>query len=278
MRINKWDWLLRLAAGAALGAVLTDLLVYLICSFRILEETPCLVFEEAVAFYGSRGLAFVVQSLLGGLFGGVIATATLPFAETGRQLLFCSLVHFLATELSFALLLVGCRWTVSGPALLLWLGLLALLYALIWLGRWIGWYAEVVQIRRLLGLSPGPSPLKWRETLPYLPLALALCDLLPLVLRWIDRTFVVDVPVFSGLILPYLVLPTVGFLSGMSLGKRQGICPLYPAALFICYLPMVFLLYNASAFFHCFMVSVPALAGNVVGWLYRRSILKSRGR
>ena len=29
----------------------------------------------------------------------------------------------------------------------------------------------------------GPSPLKWRETLPYLPFALILCDVLPVLLR-----------------------------------------------------------------------------------------------
>ena len=148
-----------------------------------------------------------------------------------------------------------------------------MLYALIWLGRWIGWYMEVVQLRTLLGLEPGPSPLKWRETLPYLPFVLLLCDGLPLVLRWLDAP---DVPVLSGLILPYLLLPVAGFSSGLSLGKRQGVCPLYPVACFVCYLPMVYLLFNYTALFHCFMVAVPALAGNVLGWMYRRAVPKAQ--
>ena len=38
---------------------------------------------------------------------------------------------------------------------LFWEGLLALFYALIWLGRWVGWYVEVSQLRQLLGLEPG---------------------------------------------------------------------------------------------------------------------------
>jgi len=91
--------------------------------------------------------------------------------------------------------------------------------------------------------------------------ALLLCDLLPPVLSWIDRTLIVDLPLLSGLIMPYLILPAAGFSSGMSLGKRQGVCLLYPAACFVCYLPMVFLLFNYTAMFHCFMVAVPALAG-----------------
>ena len=74
-----------------------------------------------------------------------------------------------------------------------------------------------------------------------------------------------------------MILPVVGFLSGVSLGKRQGVCPLYPVAGFVCYLPSVYLLFNGSALFHCFLIAVPALAGNVLGWLYRRAVPKRKG-
>lgn len=220
------------------------------------------------------GLAALVQSLLAGLFGAIAALATLPFADDGKELVIHSLAHFFATALSFSALLWVCRWVTVPQAILMWVGLLALLYTLIWLGRWIGWYGEVVQLRTLLGLDPGPSPLKWKETLPYLPFVLLVCDLLPALLWWIDRTFVVDVPVFSGLLYPYLFLPVVGFQSGLSLGKRQGVCPLYPLLCALCYLHMVFLLFNSSALFHCGMIAVPALTGNVLGWLYRRAVPK----
>ena len=72
------------------------------------------------------------------------------------------------------------------------------------------------------------------------------------------------------------MLPVVGFLSGISLGKRQGVCPLYPVACGLLYLPMVPLLFNESALFHCLMIAIPALAGNVLGWLYRRAVPKRR--
>lgn len=36
-------------------------------------------------------------------------------------------------------------------------GLLAAVYLLIWLVRWVVWYAELAAIRRGLGLEPGPS-------------------------------------------------------------------------------------------------------------------------
>ena len=208
--------------------------------------------------------------------GATLGAATLPFADDGPTLVRRSLLHLGVTALEVALVLWLCVDLRDGRAWALWMGMLVLFYAVIWLGRWIGWYVEVMQLRALLGLAPGPSPLKWRETLPYLPLVLLLCDVLPPVLNWIDHAAVADVPVLSGLLLPYLMLPVVGFCSGLSLGKRQGVCPLYPVACFVCYLPMVYLVYNYTALFHCFMIAVPALAGNMLGWLYRRAVPKRR--
>ncbi len=206
--------------------------------------------------------------------GATLGAATLPFADDGPTLVRRSLLHLGVTALEVALVLWLCVDLRDGRAWALWMGMLVLFYAVIWLGRWIGWYVEVMQLRALLGLAPGPSPLKWRETLPYLPLVLLLCDVLPPVLNWIDHAAVADVPVLSGLLLPYLMLPVAGFCSGLSLGKRQGVCPLYPVACFVCYLPMVYLVYNYTALFHCFMIAVPALAGNMLGWAYRRAVPK----
>ena len=203
--------------------------------------------------------------------GMAAGVATLPFADDGKSLLLRSAAHFAVTSVLFVLLCA--QLGAGGLQLLAWEAVLFLLYAVIWLGRWIGWYVEVMQLRTLLGLDAGPSPLKWRETLPYVPFVLLLCDVLPLLLRVFDAP---DVPVLSGLVLPYLLLPVAGFSSGLSLGKRQGVCPLYPVVCFLCYLPMVFLLFNYTALFHCFMVAVPALAGNVLGWMYRRAVPKKK--
>ena len=253
MKTSKGGWIARVILGAALGVLSSVVLA------SYLAE--------------SRGPTLAV-SLLCTALGGVLGTATLPFADDGRSLLLRSAVHFGATALLFGLLMA--QFGARGTELLAWEAILFLLYAVVWLGRWIGWYVEVMQLRTMLGLAPGPSPLKWRETLPYLAFALFLCDGLPLLLRWADHAVSADVPVLSGLLLPYLLLPVAGFSSGMSLGKRQGVCPLYPVACFVCYLPMVFLLFNYTAMFHCFMVAVPALAGNVTGWLYRRAASKKK--
>lgn len=209
--------------------------------------------------------------------GAAAGVATLPFADDGKSLLLCSAAHFAVTSVLFVLLMAQFygRWW---EGLLLLEGMLALLYALIWLGRWIGWYMEVVQLRTLLGLDDGPSPLKWRETLPYLPFVLLLCDGLPLLLRWaeheIQRGSILELPILSALILPFVLMPVGGFFAGVSLGKRRGVCPLYPLACFVCYLPVPSLVSTAELF-HCFLVAVPALGGNVLGWMYRRAVPKT---
>lgn len=286
MERNNKRLIRRLLLGFGTGAMLTFLVFALLSTLLLPSEMQAigststrgwfLVSPAMAEAFGSAGLAVLIQAVLGGIFGAVVALATLPFADDGRELVLRSLAHFAMTVLSFSALLWVCRWVTRLRFILLWAALLAVLYVLIWLGRWIGWYVEVAQLRSLLGLEPGPSPLKWRETLPYLPFVVLVCDILPLALRWLDRTVVGDVPVLSGLLLPYLLLPLVGFMSGVSLGKRQGVCPLYPLACLLCYLPMVFLLFNSSALFHCFMVAVPAAAGNVLGWLYRRAVPKKK--
>ena len=215
------------------------------------------------------GLGLVFSAGLGCMAG----LATHPFADDGLALIRNSVAHYLTTAVLFIALIL----TMGGNAVAcgIWTLILSVLYLGIWLVRWIGWYMEIMQIRELLGLSPGHSPLKWRETLPYLPYVLLLCDGLPLAAFLMDKLWS-DIPVLCGLIVPYFLLPVIGFASGVSLGKRQGVCLLYPAACFLCYLPMVFILFNSSAMFHCFMVAVPALMGNVLGWLYRRAVPRNR--
>lgn len=271
----------RILAGALLGAVLVPVVFYFWWGTTLVgvgEGAPVsafgspylLVFADMASAFGSAEAAAVVQALLGALLGGVVACATLPFAEDGRTLVKRSLLHFLATETAFLLLILVCRWGTGWWIALLDGSLLALLYLLIWLGRWTGWYLEVVELRDLLGLSPGPTPLKWRETLPYLPLVCLMCLGIPAALWAAEQLLGSDLPVLSGLMYPYLLLPTASFCIGVFLGKRRGFCPLLPAACFVCYLPTVYLLFNPSALIFSFLAALPALAGNLAGWLGRK--------
>ena len=217
---------------------------------------------------GSEPFALVIQLLLYFALGALVGLATLPFADDGRVLVRRSLSHFAVTAglLSLTAWLLGWAWDLS--SLVVYLALLAAVYLLIWLARWVGWYAEVTDLRARLGLAPGPSPLKWKESLPYLVFALGLCGLLPAILRLLDPP---DVPVLTGLLLPFLLYPAGGFFSGLSLGRRHGLCLLYPAEGALICLICVLLLYNRTALFHCLMFALPALLGNLIGRLFPRS-------
>ena len=257
MRNGKWAWLVRIMIGGVMGLLACIILTQYTITDWSAAPVTCFLFTA---------------------LGGAAGVATLPFADDGRTLLLRSAAHFAVTSVLFLLLAAYLYSWEDWKTLLVLEGMLALLYALIWLGRWIGWYVEVMQLRALLGLDAGPSPLKWRETLPYLPFVLLLCDGLPMLLRWAELEIeggIIDIPVLSALLLPFVLLPVGGFFAGVSLGKRQGMCPLYPIACFVCYLPMLYLL-STAYLFHGFLAAVPALAGNVLGWMYRRAVPKTQ--
>ena len=213
------------------------------------------------------GAAMVITYLLCFALGAAVGLATLPFADEGRALVVQSLGHFAFTAGICALLLGLCFGVRQWPSWLLGLGLLALFYVLVWLARWVGWYAEADAIRKKLGLAPAHSLFHWREILPYLPFALVLCWAVPGVIRLLDPA---DVPVLSALLLPYVLLPAGGLASGLTLGRRQGLCPLYAILCGLLYLPTVFILYNQTALFHCVILFAAVFLGSGLGAVWRR--------
>ncbi len=224
-----------------------------------------IVSRATVAMFGSYWLAAAVEFTCAFALGAAIGIASMPFADDTHSLIKDSLVHFVVTGgLVLLNLWVQCLLDLSR----FFLTSYALLYLLIWFGRWIGWYVEVEQIKIKLGLAPAHSPLKWRETLPYLPFLVVLCILLPIALVWIDSD--PYLPVLSGLLMPYVIFPVVSLCSGISLGKRQGLCILYPVAAYALYVPIVFWLFNYTALFHADILFTFALIGNIIGAVYRK--------
>lgn len=275
---TKHQWLIRVLIGGALGAAAHVLLGYLLGSFSLFGPghfTGFMFPDCRFSGWNSQleWLGVLLSFALWTLFGAEVAAATLPFADSGKELVTRSLLHFAATSAT-----VGAWvWLNFGlrEALFCLIPLL-LVYLLIWLGRWIGWYTEVAAIREKLGLAPGPSPLRWKESLPYLPFAFLLCLVLPLVLRAVDAA---DVPVLSGLLFPYLLLPVGGFFSGLSLGKRHGFCPLYPAVcgvFTLLFIPLARLFSNMADGMLIPIAVAAALLGNLAGAGYVRANAKRK--
>ena len=195
------------------------------------------------------------------LMGMEAGAATLPFADSGRELVARSLIHYAATAATVSVWVVlNFGWHGTLPTFLI---PLTLLYVLIWLGRWVGWFAEAAAIRAKLGLAPGPSLFHWRESLPYVGFAFLLCLVLPLVLRLLD-----DPTPLLSVLYAWLLLPVGGFISGLSLGRRHGFCPIYPAAcvLFILlFIPLARLCSNMADGALIPLALIAALAGNAAG-------------
>ena len=275
MTDRQKQWLIRILLGGLIGiAALIPLggVVNGLVSGGLIAMGPNPIFRlvsyDLEYLTGSAPLAFAVQLGLYFLMGAVVGLSTLPFADDGPTLVLRSLAHFAATAGALTALVVLCGWNWGEFwPVALYLGLLAAVYLLIWLGRWVGWYVEVAAIRQRLGLSPGPSPLKWRETLPYLPFAALMCLVLPMVLRLCES----PIPIFSA-IYAMLILPAGGFFSGLFLGRRQGFCPLYPAVcalLTLCFVLLARLVSNVADGAMIPIVLCSVLLGNAVGALFR---------
>ena len=275
MTDRQKQWLIRILLGGLIGiAALIPLggVFNGLVSGGLIAMGPNPIFRlvsyDLEYLTGSAPLAFAVQLGLYFLMGAVVGLSTLPFADDGPTLVLRSLAHFAATAGTLTALVVLCGWNWGEFwPVALYLGLLAAVYLLIWLGRWVGWYVEVAAIRQRLGLSPGPSPLKWRETLPYLPFAALMCLVLPMVLRLCES----PIPIFSA-IYAMLILPAGGFFSGLFLGRRQGFCPLYPAVcalLTLCFVLLARLVSNVADGAMIPIALCSVLLGNTVGALFR---------
>ncbi|MBP3519730.1 MAG: DUF3021 family protein [Oscillospiraceae bacterium] len=151
---NKKQALRRIVVGAVIG-----ILAYLFLSWLT---------QPGSLFGGPMGFAFTfcfnsnvpeavgaaLGFLLWGAFGAEIALSTLPFAETGKTVIFRSLAHFCV----MALTLWGWVWLNFPyeplPSLIFtFLVPFTAVYALIWLIRWVKWYFELTAIRKKLGLG-----------------------------------------------------------------------------------------------------------------------------
>ncbi len=223
---TKTQWLPRALIGGCAGIAAHVLLGYLMGCFSLFGPSHFTGFRfPSCNFpYEIEWAGVLLSFALWALFGAEVGVATLPFADSGRELVVRSLAHYAAASATVGVWAVlnfhGRPW----ENLLWFLIPLTLAYAVIWLGRWVGWYAEVAAIRAKLGLAPGPSLFHWKETLPYVGFACLLCLVLPAALRLLDAA---DVPVL-GVLYAWLLLPVGGFMSGLSLGRRHGFCPLYP--------------------------------------------------
>ena len=119
------------------------------------------------------------------------------------------------------------------------------------LACWLGILAIPALVWRF---APSPVCLNGRATLRFLPPALLVCTLLPALLGGLAGELAA---VLAGVYL----LPFGCLAIGMSLGKRHGLCPLFPVVCALCLLVVVGKRTPAL----CLVPALSALLGNAAG-------------
>lgn len=144
------QWLVRILIGGSLGAALTAVLAY---RFNGMFGDYTLVSAEPLAYFGSYALALVAELGAGFALGAALGVSTLPFDEVGRSLAKRSVLHFAVTGSFVFLLGWAFCWFGSGlTGALLLLVIYLFIYFTVWLVRYLGWRAELNEMRAALGL------------------------------------------------------------------------------------------------------------------------------
>ena len=150
----KKQWLPRALAGGLLGLAGCVLVGFAAQPGALFGGTLSYDIRDFTFCFDSRvpeGLGTALALLLWFLFGAETGIATLPFADSGRELVVRSLAHFSAMAATVGLW-VGLN--LGWRELPFFLIPLTLVYAVVWLVRWVGWYRELLAIRQKLGLGP----------------------------------------------------------------------------------------------------------------------------
>lgn len=261
--------------GGLLAMVLVPLAVIWLNSLSVMPgHNASLIVRNAVlertGWPWQRLLA--LELILAFAFGAAVGLAVPPMEGTGAAVTVRTAAHLLLSSgLYLGLCAVCGLWPGVWQGVLVLLGLYWFAYAVVWFLRYLHWRAEVRRLREGLGLAQPPAAggvFQLRSIRAYFLLAAGVELGLPPLLRLLESGS--DIPVLTGLLYPYLLLPFFGFATGWSAGRRCGPAVLYPVACGLLVIPWVFLLYNSSALFQVWMICVPALAGNLLGALAKR--------
>lgn len=222
---------------------------------------------------GSVQLAGLARLAAGAAWGAAVCAGALLWRRERGTFLTSSLWNYLLDGGAFVLWVWVCFGFQPQYPLVLG-GAFTGLYLIGWAVRWLTCRRDVDAIREKLGLSlppAAPSPLRWRESLPYLLLAAALFLGLRPALTPLDGA---DVPLLTGLFLPWLAFPFIAAVTGFGAGLRHGLCPLLPAAVLLAFLPN--LLYRTVPY--CWpqaaVYTLLTLGGNLLGMAWSRWKIK----
>lgn len=228
------------------------------------------IFNSIIIDAGEGGTpALVISYILYFAIGALAGIATLPFADTGKELVVRSVIHYALTALAFSALCLVNGWNRGRwDTLLFFIGMLAVFYLTIWLARWIAWLGEISDIREKLGIKPKRSPLGIVEALPYTVLVVLTSFIVSYAGYALDRTG------WVGSIITALIIPAGVFWAGFVLGKHNGFTPAFIVIAEIAVIvgfgiTILLLRLNLGFGWGAAIPAIAALLGNTAGYVLK---------
>lgn len=151
----KKKLLLLCGIGAALGVTLS-LLIAILISLTVGDGRFYAVVPELIADCGGELNAVILQTALSMLYGAAWAGAALIWKQEQWSLARQTVTHLLVCSLATFPVAWLCRWMrhdAAGAAL--YFGIFFAVYALIWLGQYLGIRRRVREMNREIGARRG---------------------------------------------------------------------------------------------------------------------------
>ena len=151
----KKKLLLLCGIGAALGVTLS-LLIAILISLTVGDGRFYAVVPELIADCGGELNAVILQTALSMLYGAAWAGAALIWKQEQWSLARQTVTHLLVCSLATFPVAWLCRWMrhdAAGAAL--YFGIFFAIYALIWLGQYLGIRRRVREMNREIGARRG---------------------------------------------------------------------------------------------------------------------------
>lgn len=223
---------------------------------------------------GDIRLAGLARLLAGAAWGAAVCAGAMLWRRERGTFFTSSLWNYLLDCGAFVLWIWVCVGFDAVYIPIAW-AVFSGLYLIGWAVRWLTCRRDVEAIRERLGLEPpvrDPSPLRWRESLPYLLLTAALfLGLFPALEPFDDPCLAL-----TWIVVPYLAFPFIAAVVGFGAGVRHGLCPLTVLVTAAAFLPN--LLYQPQVFFwfQGVIYTGLSLAGNLLGCARRRWVRERR--
>ena len=132
--------------GVTIGYVIAIIQSFIVNNGNFYPVSP-----DFAAVCGTQLNATIIQFVLTGILGFVIAISSTLFDTNKLNLLIQTVLHFLITTTATSLVAFICRWIpYSAAGVIIWFAIFFVIYAIIWIAYMIAAKKSIAQINKNL--------------------------------------------------------------------------------------------------------------------------------